>query len=51
MEGVLWLGLVAWGVARLGAVMTSSRVRKVLEGVTGLVLIGFGVRLALERRW
>jgi RhtB (resistance to homoserine/threonine) family protein len=49
-EGTIWLSLVAWGVARLGAVMMSVRVRKALEGLTGFVLIGFGVRLAVERR-
>jgi threonine/homoserine/homoserine lactone efflux protein len=49
-EGTIWLSLVAWGVARLGAVMMSARVRKALEGLTGMVLIGFGVRLAVERR-
>jgi threonine/homoserine/homoserine lactone efflux protein len=31
-------------------VLTRPRVKAALDGITGLVLVGFGVKLALERR-
>jgi len=49
VEGILWLGLVAVVVSRVGAVMRRASVRRALERVTGVVLIGFGARVALER--
>jgi threonine/homoserine/homoserine lactone efflux protein len=44
--------LVAYGavVAKAGDVLRRPRVRRVLEGLTGAVLIAFGVRLATEHR-
>jgi threonine/homoserine/homoserine lactone efflux protein len=50
LQGVIWLSAVALFVGRLRAALTHPRVRAALEAVTGLVLVGFGVRLALERR-
>jgi threonine/homoserine/homoserine lactone efflux protein len=50
LQGVIWLSAVALFVGRLRAVLGHPRVRASLEAVTGLVLVGFGVRLALERR-
>ena len=44
--GVVWLPVYAWAVARLGAVFRSRWV----ERVTGVVLVGLGIRLALDRR-
>jgi threonine/homoserine/homoserine lactone efflux protein len=43
--------LVAYGtvVAKAGDVLRRPRVRRVLEGFTGAVLLAFGVRLATER--
>jgi len=43
--------LVAYGtvVAKAGDVLRRPRVRRVLEGLTGAVLLAFGVRLATER--
>jgi threonine/homoserine/homoserine lactone efflux protein len=49
-EGIAWLALLVLLGGRLAAALTQPRVRRRLEGVTGLVMIGFGVRLALERR-
>jgi threonine/homoserine/homoserine lactone efflux protein len=49
VEGIIWLGLVAVVVSRVGAVMRRASVRRALERVTGVVLIGFGARVALER--
>ncbi len=47
--GVLWLSVVTLAVATLRAWLARPRVRAALEAVSGFVLIGFGVRLALER--
>ncbi len=49
VEGIVWLGLVTLAVSRARAVMRRPSVRRGLERVTGLVLIGFGARVALER--
>jgi threonine/homoserine/homoserine lactone efflux protein len=45
-----WLTLYAVVVARVGDFLRRDRVRRALEATTGLVLIGFGLRLATERR-
>ena len=47
---LLWLLIVVAFVARLRAVVTSPRVRAWMEAITGAILVGLGVRLALERR-
>lgn len=49
-EAAVWLTLVAVFVARIRAALARPRVRRALEGVTGLVLIGFGLKLATARR-
>ncbi len=49
-EAAVWLTLVASFVARVRGALGRPRVRRALEGVTGLVLIGFGVKLAAARR-
>ena len=48
--GVLWLVFYAWLVARLRAVVVRPRVRRALDRVTGVVLVGFGLRVAREAR-
>jgi threonine/homoserine/homoserine lactone efflux protein len=45
-----WLMVYALMVSRLGDVLRRHRIRRALEAVTGLVLVGFGLRLATERR-
>ena len=50
MIGLVWLAFYAYSLGRLEAVLRRPRVRRVLEGATGLVLIGLGGRLAWERR-
>jgi threonine/homoserine/homoserine lactone efflux protein len=44
--------LVAYGavVAKAGDLLRRPRIRRVLEGLTGAVLISFGLRLATEQR-
>jgi threonine/homoserine/homoserine lactone efflux protein len=48
--GLSWLTAYSLGVARAGDFLRRPRVRRVVEGLTGTVLIGFGIRLAVERR-
>jgi threonine/homoserine/homoserine lactone efflux protein len=50
IEAVLWLGLVVCFVAGLRELLGRGPVRRAMERVTGAVLIGFGLRLALDRR-
>jgi len=45
-----WLAGYSVLVARAGDLLRRGSLRRALDGVTGIVLIGFGVRLALERR-
>jgi threonine/homoserine/homoserine lactone efflux protein len=48
--GTLWLGGVVAAVDRARGVLGRPTVRRRLERITGTVLIGFGVRLALAAR-
>jgi threonine/homoserine/homoserine lactone efflux protein len=45
-----WLGLYSVVVDRARAVLSRSWVRRTLDGVSGVVLVGFGARLALQQR-
>jgi threonine/homoserine/homoserine lactone efflux protein len=47
---LLWLTIYATLVPRAGDVLRRPPVRRALDRVTGTVLIGLGVRLALSRR-
>ncbi|MEO3890021.1 LysE family translocator [Nonomuraea sp. B5E05] len=47
---LLWYTLVIWTVARAKAWLGRPAVRRRLEQVSGVVLIGLGVRLAVESR-
>jgi threonine/homoserine/homoserine lactone efflux protein len=44
-----WLTAYAFAVARAGDVLRRSAVRRWIEAVTGLVLVAFGVRVAVVR--
>jgi threonine/homoserine/homoserine lactone efflux protein len=46
--GLGWLSLYNLAVAKLGDFLRRPRPRRLLEGVTGAVLVGFGIRLATE---
>jgi RhtB (resistance to homoserine/threonine) family protein len=48
--GLVWLTVYAAFLDRLGATLLRPRVKRWIEGVTGGLLAGLGVRLALERR-
>jgi threonine/homoserine/homoserine lactone efflux protein len=43
-----WLAFYAFAIARVGRFLTAS-VRRALDAVTGVVLVGLGVRLAAEK--
>jgi threonine/homoserine/homoserine lactone efflux protein len=48
--GLVWLTLYTYSLGSLASVLSRPRVRRGLEAVTGLVLLGLGARLAYERR-
>jgi RhtB (resistance to homoserine/threonine) family protein len=48
--GIAWLSAYAYVLARLSRLFARAGVRRWLERVTGVVLVGLGVRLAFERR-
>lgn len=45
-----WLAAYAFAVAKAGDLLRRSGIRRAIEGVTGAVLIAFGLRLASEQR-
>lgn len=45
-----WLATYAVAIARVGEVLRRPRVLRAVDALTGLALIGFGLRLAAERR-
>lgn len=45
----LWLSVYAVAVARAADFLRRTHIRRVLEGLTGAVMILFGLRLATER--
>ena len=48
--GLVWLTAYTYFLGRLSAPLNRARIRQVLEGMTGAVLIGLGARLAWDRR-
>ena len=50
VETGVWLALLAWLTQRGTNWLHRPRVQKVADRLTGVVLIGFGVRLASESR-
>jgi threonine/homoserine/homoserine lactone efflux protein len=49
-EGTAWLLAIVFFAARLGEVIRRPKIRKRLERLSGVVMIGFGIRLATEAR-
>jgi threonine/homoserine/homoserine lactone efflux protein len=47
--GLIWLTSYGLLVTRLRSVFGAERVRRRMERLTGIVLVGLGVRLAVER--
>ena len=50
IEGVLWLGLLITAVRRVSVWFQQARVAKILDCVTGIVFVGFGLRLLFDDR-
>jgi RhtB (resistance to homoserine/threonine) family protein len=50
VEGLLWLVVVSIVVDHTRRFFVQSSVRRWVDGVCGVMLVGFGMRLALERR-
>src|SRR5882762_3046772 len=48
--GLAWLFIYTYCLGRLDALMRRPRVRTVLEGVTGALLVGIGARVAWDHR-
>jgi threonine/homoserine/homoserine lactone efflux protein len=48
-ETIVWLGAIVLLGERFNAVVSRARVRRRIDRLTGAVMIGFGLRLALER--
>ena len=49
-EAIIWLVVIAMLGHRLSAIINRPSMRRRAERLTGLVMIGFGVRLAIEQR-
>jgi RhtB (resistance to homoserine/threonine) family protein len=49
VEGIIWLSFVSIFLDRIKAFFIKPKTRKILEGISGTVLIGFGVRLGMEK--
>jgi len=49
IEGAVWMSIVTLFVARLRSWISRSRVTRTIEAVTGVLLLGFAARLAMER--
>jgi threonine/homoserine/homoserine lactone efflux protein len=50
LVGLTWLTIYVLAIARVGDFLRRPRPRRVLDFVTGTVLVGFGIRLATEHR-
>jgi threonine/homoserine/homoserine lactone efflux protein len=48
--GLTWLTIYVLAISRIGDFLRRPKPRRVLDAVTGTVLVGFGIRLATEHR-
>jgi threonine/homoserine/homoserine lactone efflux protein len=46
--GIVWLSAYAWLLDRAVETFRSSRLRRALDGLTGTVLVGLGIRVAAD---
>ena len=47
--GLVWLTVYGYGAAGLAEVFSGGRVKRILEALTGTVLVAFGLRLAADQ--
>ena len=50
VEGIVWFGIVAWVVDRSRRFFMKPSMRRWLDAACGTLLIGLGLRLAMERQ-
>ncbi len=50
VEGMLWFTLIIVGAGRARTWLAGRRVRRATDGLTGAVLVGFGLKLGLSDR-
>jgi threonine/homoserine/homoserine lactone efflux protein len=50
MEGPAWFTLLICGAHNARRWLGSRMVHRAVDGITGAVLVGFGLKLALSRR-
>ena len=50
VEGILWLGFVAWAVDRSRRFFLKPALRRFLDALCGTVLVALGIRLAFAER-
>jgi threonine/homoserine/homoserine lactone efflux protein len=50
VQGVLWLGFVAWGVDRSRRFFLRPALRRLMDALCGTILVALGLRLALGER-
>ena len=50
VQGILWLGFVAWGVDRSRHFFLRPALRRAMDALCGTILVALGLRLALEHR-
>ena len=46
---IIWFGLYVYLINQVSAFMKKPKSKIIMEGITGTILIGFGVKLALEK--
>jgi threonine/homoserine/homoserine lactone efflux protein len=46
--GIVWLSAYAWLLDRAVDAFKGSRIRRVLDSITGAVLVGLGIRVAAD---
>ena len=50
VQGILWLGFVAWGVDRSRHFFLRPALRRAMDALCGTIFVALGLRLALEHR-
>ena len=50
LVGLTWLTVYVLAISRIGDFLRRPRPRRVIDAFTGIVLVGFGIRLATEHR-
>jgi RhtB (resistance to homoserine/threonine) family protein len=50
LQGILWLGFVAWGVDRSRRFFLRPALRRFMDALCGTILVALGLRLALAQR-